>query len=278
MKTLVLLHGWGATGNIWRRQVEAFSSRGITLLTPTFPTWEVSWLVDFLQELSLPDTILVGWSLGGMLLLEALSQELVAPGALVLVATPASFCERPDLPYGQPRAVVRALRRTVREDRRRGLLDFASRCLVPGEENFQEEISQDFQPQENGADLAAGLDYLINTDLRSQLSRIPAGALIIQGDQDNIVPPAQTEALRHYLKDARMVRIPGAGHAPFLTRAGEFNEVLKGYLRERARVRGPLPPPSNSLPQSHNSGAQASSLCSTGKMPVLPGRGVEKEI
>jgi pimeloyl-ACP methyl ester carboxylesterase len=244
MKTLLFLHGWGATGNIWRRQVKAFSGKGVEVLTPTFPTWEVSWLVDYLNELSLAETVIVGWSLGGMLLLEALSQMAVSPGGLVLVATPASFCERPDHPHGQPRAVVRALRRTVREDRGRGLADFAGRCLAPGEANFREEIFQDFQPRENGADLAAGLDYLINTDLRPKLVRVPAGALIVQGDQDNIVPPAQTEALRHYLLDARVVTFPGAGHAPFLTRAGEFNEIVEEFLREGARgQRTPAPSP-----------------------------------
>jgi pimeloyl-[acyl-carrier protein] methyl ester esterase len=262
MKTLVFLHGWGTTGNIWRRQVEAFSGLDIAVLTPTFPAWGVPWLVGYLQELPLAETVLVGWSLGGMLLLEALGQGLVRPGGLVLVATPASFCARPDHPCGQPRAVVRALRRTVREDPHRGLADFAGRCLAPGEVNFQEEILQDFQPQENGADLAAGLDYLINTDLRPKLSRIPSRALIIQGDQDNIVPPAQAEALRHYLIDARMVRIPGAGHAPFLTQAEAFNEVVGEFMREGARGRGSLPPPSNSLPQPRNPGAQARCLCS----------------
>jgi pimeloyl-[acyl-carrier protein] methyl ester esterase len=223
--------------------VEAFSGQGITILTPTFPAWEVSWLVGYLQELSLAETVLVGWSLGGMLLLEALSQKSFSPGGLVLVATPASFCGRPDYPNGQPRAVVRALRRTVREDRRRGLADFASRCLAPGEANFREEIFQDFQPQENGAGLAAGLDYLIDTDLRPKLSRVPGGALIIQGDQDKIVPPAQTEALRHFLKDARVVTFPGAGHAPFLTQADKFNEVVGECLREGAGEHGPLSPP-----------------------------------
>jgi pimeloyl-[acyl-carrier protein] methyl ester esterase len=249
MKNLVLLHGWGASGSIWRRQEEAFSGQGFTVLTPTFPVWEVPWLVGYLQELPLAETVLVGWSLGGMFLLEALSQGPLTPAGLVLVATPASFCQRPDHPRGQPRAVVRALRRTVREDRRQALIDFATRCLAPGEANFQEELLQEFQPRKNGADLTAGLDYLLNTDLRPQLSLVLAGALVLQGDQDAIVPPAQTEALRQYLREAQVMEFFGAGHAFFLTQAEAFNEVLKGFLREGARERGPLPPPSNSLPQ-----------------------------
>ncbi|MEJ2070366.1 MAG: alpha/beta fold hydrolase [Syntrophobacterales bacterium] len=200
MKTLVFLHGWGATGSIWRGQREAFLRPGLTVLTPTLPIWEVSWLTGYLQELPLAETILVGWSLGGMLLLEALTAELLEPAGLVLVATPASFCQRPDHPWGQPRSVVRALRRAVATDSRRGLTDFVSRCLAPGEASFKDELLQDFQPRANGAGLAAGLDYLLNTDLRPQLSQVPAGVLIIQGEEDGLVPPALV-----------MVKIVGGG-------------------------------------------------------------------
>jgi pimeloyl-[acyl-carrier protein] methyl ester esterase len=242
MTNLVFLHGWGTSGHIWRRQTEAFARAGLTVLTPTLPSWEVSWLVDYLKKLPLAETVLVGWSLGGMLLLEALSQGTVTPGRLVLVATPACFCAGEDHPVGQPRAAVRALRRTVRQDPRRGLADFGGRCLAPGEADFREEILENFQYQDTGADLASGLDYLLNTDLRPQLAGIRARTLIIQGDEDAIVPQEQAEILSHYLKEAQVVRLPGAGHAPFVTRAEAFNEVVAEFLREEARGRRPLPP------------------------------------
>jgi pimeloyl-[acyl-carrier protein] methyl ester esterase len=235
MNTLVFLHGWGAAGSIWHRQAEAFSGPGCTVLTPTFPVWEASWLRGYLHKLPLAETILVGWSLGGMLLLEALAEAPLEPAGLVLVATPASFCQRPDHPWGQPPPVVRALRRAVRTDSRTGLADFAARCLAPGEANFQGELRQNFQPRENGAGLARGLDYLLQADLRPRLPRVPAGALIIQGDQDNIVPSAQVDFLGQRLKEARMVRFPEAGHVPFFTRAEAFNEVLKGFIERRTK-------------------------------------------
>lgn len=243
MNTLVFLHGWGATGNIWRRQVEAFSGLGFVVVTPTFPRWEIAWLAGCLKELSLADTIIVGWSLGGMLLLETLAKEHLKPAGLVLVATPASFCQSPGHPFGQPSSVVRALRRTIRLDSYQGLADFASRCLAEGETNFQEELWQNLRPRANGADLATGLDYLLNTDLRPQLSGVQTRTLIIQGDQDNIVTPAQTEFLRQHLQEVQVVRFPGAGHVPFLTQADEFNKVLKEFLRDGPGDMGlsPLP-------------------------------------
>jgi pimeloyl-[acyl-carrier protein] methyl ester esterase len=241
MTNVVFLHGWGTSGHIWRRQTEALARAELTVLTPTFPSWEVSWLVDYLKKLSLAETVLVGWSLGGMLLLEALDRGNLAPAKVVLAATPACFCAGEDHPVGQSRAAVRALRQTLRQDPSRGLADFASRCLAPGEADFREEILENFLYQDTGADLASGLDYLLNTDLRPQLAAIPPGTLIIQGDEDAIVPPQQAEILSHYLKDAQVIRLPGAGHAPLVTRAEAFNEIVAEFLREGTRGRGPLP-------------------------------------
>ncbi len=56
----------------------------------------------------------MGWSLGGMLLLEALSGLTdPSPGGLVLVGVAPVFTRRPDYPWGQPPAVVRAMRRAL---------------------------------------------------------------------------------------------------------------------------------------------------------------------
>lgn len=230
MTHLVLLHGWGTTGQVWRRQQGVFARLGIKVLTPTFPTWEASWLLSYLKDLPLPHTVLVGWSLGGMLLLEALSELDGAPAALVLVATPVKFCLSEDHPAGHPPEVVRALRRALRQDSREVLADFAARCLAPEEAGFQAEVRECFSYPLEPAYLAAGLDYLLKQDLRPFLARVPAGAHILQGEADPIVPPAQARILVQKLPEAEKVTFPGAGHLPFLTQEQAFNRFLGEIL------------------------------------------------
>lgn len=240
MRTLVLLHGWGASGRLWRG-VEAAAAAcdpAAAVLTPEIPGWEAGWLAEYLSELPLKESVLVGWSLGGMLLLEALAQlRGPAPGATVLVAVPPVFCRRPDHPWGQPAAMLRAMRRALGNDSRQVLNDFALACLAPGEAAFREEAAAGFDYQAAPAFLAQGLDYLRDKDLRGLLpldpktSKLGGRVIIIQGEQDRIVPPAQGRDLQERLPGSELHLLAAAGHIPFLTQAAAVNGILKGVLR-----------------------------------------------
>ncbi len=225
MKTLILLHGWGADGAVWQKQVQAFQNR-LQVQAPNLPVWDPAWLEAYLQNFSLPDCLLVGWSLGGMLLLEVLSRQPTTLGGLVLVGVPPVFCSRPDHLWGQPPAAVRAMRRALKSDPRKMLQDFAKSCLSPEEGAFQEEVIPLF-PGGDGTNLAAGLDYLLRQDLRPLLPNLAEPATIIQGDQDRIVPPEQARFLHEHLPGSSLCLLPDAGHLPFRTQAGRFNGILE---------------------------------------------------
>ena len=230
MTTLVFFHGWGASGQVWERQAAAFGHR-MTVLTPTVPVWGAGWFSDFLREMPLKDCLLVGWSLGGMLLLDALSRLTGSPpGGLVLVGVAPVFTRRRDYPRGQPPAVVRAMRRALAADPPRLLAEFAGQCLAPGEGAMLSQAREALASQAAPETLAAGLDYLLNRDLRPLLSRLPAGAVVIQGQEDRIVPPAQGRFLQEQLPGARLHLLPAAGHLPFLTQAAAFNGILEQCL------------------------------------------------
>jgi len=230
MTTLVLFHGWGASGRVWERQMAAFGHR-LTVLTPTVPVWDAAWFADFLRGMRLQDCLLVGWSLGGMLLIEALSRLTdPSPGGLVLAAAPAVFTRRPDYPWGQPPAVVRAMRRTLAENPRQVLAAFADQCLAPGETASASQAREAFAAPADAGSLAAGLDYLLTRDLRTLLPRLPAGAVVIQGQEDRIVDPVQGQFLQEQLAGAQLNLLPGAGHLPFLTQPAAFNGILATCL------------------------------------------------
>jgi pimeloyl-[acyl-carrier protein] methyl ester esterase len=230
MTTLVLFHGWGSSGVVWQPQAEYFRNYA-TVLRPTIPAWEADWLNKYLKKLPLAECVLVGWSLGGMLLLEALSGRRNSRiGGLVLVGVAPVFCRRPDYLWGQPPAAVRAMRRGVKDNPSQVLSEFASLCLAPGEAAFGSQAKAAFDSPPDMGTLVAGLDYLLIHDLRPLLFGMPAGAIIIQGEEDRIVPPAQGRFLREQLPGSRLDLLPGAGHLPFITQVPAFNRILEQCL------------------------------------------------
>jgi pimeloyl-[acyl-carrier protein] methyl ester esterase len=110
------------------------------------------------------------------------------------------------------------------------LAEFAEQCLAPGEAAFAFQARQAFVSQAGPETLAAGLDYLLNQDLRPLLPGLPAGAVVIQGQEDRIVDPAQGRLLQEQLPGARLNLLPAAGHLPFLTQAAAFNGILEQCL------------------------------------------------
>jgi len=247
MKTLVFLHGWGASAAIWQRQSLAFGG-DCRVLTPGIPRWDAAWLTAYLAAAPLRESVLVGWSLGGMLLLEALAGlNGRAPLATVLVGVAPLFCRRPDHPWGQPVTAVRAMRQALRSDPRRVINDFVRACLAPGEASYRQEAAAGFDFAAAPAHLAQGLDYLRDKDLRGLLPRLVGQVAIIQGDRDSIVPPAQGRFLQEQVPASKLHLLAGAGHLPFLTQAEAFNDILQRLItndtREplRRKANPPLP-------------------------------------
>lgn len=241
MTHLVLLHGWGATGDVWRRQVGVFAET-CTVHAPDIPRWETAWVAGYVTRLPLEQTVLLGWSLGGMLLLEALAETQAQPAGLILVGVPAMFCRRKDHPSGQSPAAVRAMRQALKKDARQVLQDFAGACLAPGEERFRYEVTDLFRADTDAAKLVAGLDYLLTADLRPLLPRLPVRPIIVQGEADRIVAPGQARFLSEHLPGSRLEMLSEAGHAPFITQVADFNKIVREIVGEGGTRFPRLPP------------------------------------
>ncbi len=225
---LVLLHGWATDGRIWARQRAALQGR-VNLLTPDWPGWEAEWLAGYLAPLPPARTVVGGWSLGGLLLVEALAHSGYRPRAVVLVGTGASFCRRADYPRGVAPTVVRAMRRRLPREPEAVVREFFELCLAPGEEEAGAELAGLIPPAAPER-WAAGLDVLTAADTRPWLGSLDGGrTLIVQGSEDRICPREQGEHLAGAVPGSRLALAAGAGHLPFFTRPDWFNNLLIEY-------------------------------------------------
>jgi pimeloyl-ACP methyl ester carboxylesterase len=67
-------------------------------------------------------------------------------------------------------------------------------------------------------------------DSTPTLGDIDVPVLIIHGEQDQIIPLAEAEAMMEAIPDAELVIIKDAGHLPNLEQPDEFNEAVIEFL------------------------------------------------
>ncbi len=109
--------------------------------------------------------------------------------------------------------------------------EFYQQLLAPREVQYQESIAALLPPGQDPEWLAQGLDYLRRQDLRDILPEAGAGDIVIvHGDRDRITAAAQAYFLRDQLPGARLVILPGAGHAPMVSRSRDLNELITEFL------------------------------------------------
>ena len=84
------------------------------------------------------------------------------------------------------------------------------------------------------ANLAAATKFMWPVADRGLARRLPfvhAPTVVLHGAADGLVPPAHAEAFAHLIPDARVVRIPNAGHLPMLEQEDAFLTAVGQALR-----------------------------------------------
>jgi pimeloyl-[acyl-carrier protein] methyl ester esterase len=228
---LLAVHGWSRSGLDLsslaarlapRRRVACLDLRGHGRSSPgRFDLEALSAdLAAAAEALELSRAILLGWSLGAQVALAALAGQPAlrarVAGLVLLGATP-RFTEGDGWPHRQP---ARAYGR------------FLDDCFAPGELDEAglarlEPLRRAPAPHPGCA--LAGLDLLGATDLRPLLPRLDVPTLVIHGEADAICPPGAGRHLAAAIPGARLLALPGAGHAPFLSREAAVAEALEDF-------------------------------------------------
>jgi pimeloyl-ACP methyl ester esterase len=243
---VLLVHGWSSESGVFaglastlapRRRVIAPDLRGHGRSTSS-PSFSIADLAGDLSALAgaldLSRAVLVGWSLGAQVALEALPALGPRLAGLALVSGTPRFVADASWPHGQPARTVEALGLRVRRDPARTVARFFDDMFAPGELPEADRarvasVRASLAPPRPGA-LLAGLDALARGDQRPRLADVRVPLLVVHGEADPISPPGAARAVAAAVPGARGVIWPGAGHAPFLSREGPFRDLLGGFL------------------------------------------------
>lgn len=225
---LVLLHGWGMGSGVfddWRPRLEA--RRQVNC-----PAWSNHVeAVDGDHRDDLPGAIAarvadglerpahwVGWSLGGLIALAAARRRPAAVGRVTLVAASPRMAAAPGWPGIDPLELERFRRELHCEPM--ATHDRFLTLQIRGSEGgrsvlraLRHAVAVDGLPSMEI--LLSGLDWLMQSDLRSDLDALSCPVDAVLGACDALVPAAVAARLEALSVHARV--IPGAGHAPFIS-------------------------------------------------------------
>lgn len=251
---LLLLHGAGAGGAIWHRQIAALSNTR-RVIVPDIPVFGVSDLPSdvppirtgvgelvnaILDAVGVDRADIAGMSLGG---LEAMGAVLHTPDRFGKLALVSSAGLGLNLPYVYRLARIPLLKRLLAKPPRRMSDAFFNRMEAQMSEPSDERNAfMDYQYQVSqrtgrGDIILEGVrrfsswrgqsDVVSDTDL----SRIQAATLVIWGSHDRFFPLTHARRAADLIPNAQLQVLPNCGHLTAVDAPHQLTDAMAGWFK-----------------------------------------------
>ncbi|NLU80718.1 alpha/beta hydrolase [Micromonospora sp. HNM0581] len=256
---IVLIHGFPFNGATWEKvsgplldaghRVITYDRRGFgSSAQPAFGYDYDTFAADLdvlMTELDLRDTILVGHSMGTgevTRYLGAYGSERVDRAVLLAPLAP-YLRQAPDNPEGVEVSLFEEFKQAIDGDRFAYLTQFCNNFFNYDENRGRLVSEEAYRAHWNIAAMASARAIhdcvdAWGTDFRADVSRIDVPVLIVQGDNDNVLPyPKTGQRLQPMLADSRLVTLKGAPHGTPWTNADEVNQAIMEFIGTPALAR-----------------------------------------
>ena len=77
------------------------------------------------------------------------------------------------------------------------------------------------------------LDRMVEIDISAWLPSVTAPTLVLNGDADYTVPPAQSDLIAARVPNATHVTLEGVGHLPMYERAEKYHRILTQWIEDQ---------------------------------------------
>ncbi|MGH3796275.1 MAG: alpha/beta fold hydrolase [Pseudonocardiaceae bacterium] len=251
---IVLIHGYPLSGHSWEKQERVLLAAGYRVITydrrgfgvssqPTvgydYDTFAAD-LNALVEKLNLRDMVLAGFSMGTGEVTRYLGthgSERVRKAAL-FAPVPPFLLKTADNPEGVDQSVFDAIMAAIIADRPAYLKAFLDDFYNVDKLGGTRISEQAWQLSFNVA-LAASATATHAcvpawlTDFRRDLPNIDVPTLVMQGDEDRILPIGSTgRRLPDLIKDVRFIEVAGGPHNIGWTHSDEVNQALLDFLSE----------------------------------------------
>lgn len=245
---ILLIHGWGGTGNYWEETALALSETA-RVIVPDLPGTgrsqpvryaqnmfdQVQNLADLLDELALDRVQVVGHSMGSamaVLLADKCPQRVER---LVLTSLSFFIKEWQEHVY---RAVMQAFRMTMGL-RAEWMVNvpglpqmMASRYFhrIPRDQDLLKQGLRDYLQLDAATAMACAYNAP-DTAIPEAGARLQAPTLLVACRQDHVMPPENVDHTASVIPNCEVVWIEECGHLPMLEKPQDYLTVLRDFLQ-----------------------------------------------
>ena len=250
---IVFSHGWPLNADAWDDQLFAMGSNGLRGLAHdrrghgrSSQPWDGNDMDHYADDLAavieavdLRDVVLVGHSTGGGEVVRYVARHGTARVSKVVLvgAVPPLMLQTANNPNGTPQDAFDRIRTGVLTDRSQFYKDLSGPFYGanrPGS-GISQGVRDAFWLMSMQVGLKAAYDCVkqfSETDFTEDLKKVDVPTLIIQGDDDQIVPIDDSGRLSvQIVKDAELKVYPGASHGLFQTHKQQFNDDLLEFVK-----------------------------------------------
>ncbi|MCF6126270.1 alpha/beta hydrolase [Mesorhizobium sp. M7A.F.Ca.CA.001.07.2.1] len=249
-------HGWPLSADDWDNQMLFFLANGYRVVahdrrghgrstqvaTGNDMDHYAADAAAVVEHLDLRDVIHIGHSTGGGEVARYVArygepQRRVAK-AVLISSVPPLMLKTPSNPGGTPIEVFDGFRKALAASRSQFYLDVASGPFYgynrPGAKVSQGVIENWWRQGMMGGAIAQyeGIKAFSETDQTDDLKAITVPTLIMQGEDDQVVPYKDASVLQHELiKNSTLKLYPGYPHGAFTIHADVFNPEILSFLK-----------------------------------------------
>jgi len=246
-KTLTFLHGWGVNQAVWHPIAEQLSTEydTRTLDLPGFGSdvehtltdYSFSHIVDEIAKQLEQPTLLIGWSLGGLIATGVALNYPEKVSALITVASSPCFVEKEGWP-GINAQVLAGFHQQLSGNIEKTINNFL-KIQAMGSPHLKDDVRKLRNlvmeyPIPSQQTLDDSLKLLETVDLRNELNKLTMPFYRIYGRLDSLVPRAVITEVDQLLTNNKDKHVfDKESHAPFISDQQTFIAVLQAWLADK---------------------------------------------